>query len=184
MGQRSRHSGRGPSMKFLRPMVAVILLGTTAGLTWADRHPVVTIAPVLSGAGVLPMPGIPATVPLSTSWYCPGVPAGELPGSAGSFTIANTSESEFGARVTLFPVGKPAVVTNETVPARGRRPCSQNRAPWSHEPSTIVNEVSCTVNAGRTGTVFYPWPSPNRITSRKISVSIFSAYPPPWSASV
>ena len=121
-------------MKFLRPMVAVILLGTTAGLVWADRHPVVTIAPVLSGAGVLPMPGIPATVPLSTSWYCPGVPAGELPGAAGSFTIANTSESEFGARVTLFPVGKPAVVTNETVPARGRRIV----VPADRAPSTMA----------------------------------------------
>jgi hypothetical protein len=108
-------------MKFARPLIAVVLAASVGGLVWVDRQPRPVVAPVLAGAGVLPMAAIPTTAHLSTSWYCPGVPAGEMVGASGSFTIANTSESEFSSRVTLFPVGKEPVTTNIVVAARSRK---------------------------------------------------------------
>jgi Family of unknown function (DUF5719) len=121
-------------VKFARPLMVTVLAASVGGLAWADRHPVPSAAPVLAGAGVLPMAAIPTTLHLSTSWYCPGVPAGNMVGASGSFTIANTSESEFSTRLTLFPVGKDPVVSTIVVPARGRKVIN----PAETAPSTMA----------------------------------------------
>ena len=121
-------------MKFARPLMVTVLAASVGGLVWVDRHPAPATAPVLAGAGVLPMAAIPTTAHLSTSWYCPGVPAGTMVGATGSFTIANTSESEFSTRVTLFPVGKDPVVSTIVVPARARKVIN----PAETAPSTMA----------------------------------------------
>ena len=121
-------------MKLARPIMVTAIVASVGGLAWIDRTPTPAATPVLAGAGVLPMAAIPANAHLSTSWYCPGVPAGTLAGAAGSFTIANTSESEFSTQVTLFPVGKPAVLSTVVVPARSRRII----VPADSAPSTMA----------------------------------------------
>jgi Family of unknown function (DUF5719) len=121
-------------VKLARPIMVTVLAASIGGLAWADRHPVSATTPVLAGAGVLPMAAIPTTAHLSTSWYCPGVPAGTMVGASGSFSIANSSESAFAARLTLFPVGKDPMVSSIVVPARSRKVIN----PAESAPSTMA----------------------------------------------
>jgi hypothetical protein len=107
-------------MKFARPIVVTLIVGSLAGLIALDRHPPIVVQPLLAGVSSAPMAEIPTTASLSTSWYCPGVPGGKLPGAAGSFAIANTGDSAFAARVTLFPADGQASTSKITVAARSR----------------------------------------------------------------
>jgi hypothetical protein len=107
-------------MKFARPMVVTLIAASLAGLVALDRRPVPIVQPLLAGLATAQMAQIPVTPNLSTSWYCPGVPGGKLPGASGSFSVANTGDSAFGARVTLFPADGRSSTTKINVAARSR----------------------------------------------------------------
>lgn len=107
-------------MRFLRPVAVAAVAVSVVGMLWADRHPSVPLGLTLVGAEQMAMPALPSSPLLSTSWFCPGVPSGLLPAAGGSFTIANTGDDPFDARVTIFPVGGAPVMQAVTVNARSQ----------------------------------------------------------------
>ena len=120
--------------RFARPLVVLGAVAAVAGLISADRTPPEPIAPYLAGAVVPPMAAIPAAKHLSTSWFCPGVPAGQLPGATGTISVANTTESALTARVTFFPAGGAPITRPITVAPRTRLALS----PAELAPSTLT----------------------------------------------
>ena len=48
------------------------------------------------------MPSVPSDAALTSTWFCPGVPADGTEGSAGTFVLANAGPAPMRARVTLL----------------------------------------------------------------------------------
>ena len=64
-----------------------------------------------------PMPYVSAIDALTTSWFCPGVPANDDSISS-NLVISNASETDISATVTLLSTGQTPVVSAVSIPAR------------------------------------------------------------------
>ncbi len=65
------------------------------------------------------MPYVSAANMLATSWFCPGVP-GNDDSIASAIAIANPSDAEISATVTLLSSGQAPVSSSVSVPARSK----------------------------------------------------------------
>ena len=114
--------------------VAAIAGLLVVGIT-ADRKP--SAAPVVTfgSAQTEPMPVIPPGAPLSSSWFCPGMPAqanGE--GGTGVVSVLNSSDAPIDGSITVYPSeGTPRVIPL-TVKERSRSDLRLGElapAPWA-----------------------------------------------------
>lgn len=97
------------------PMLAVSL-GALGVIAIAGRE---TPEPVDAVFATIPapwMPSVPAGGTLTSTWFCPGVPAGGEEGTAGDIVVANAGPSPMEARVTLLAGPGEAVEQTLTVP--------------------------------------------------------------------
>jgi hypothetical protein len=91
-----------------------------AALVLVGREAVSPTPPVFSTISAPWMPALPVPGGLTSSWFCPGVPASGEEGVGGEVVIANAGASTLDATVTLLAGPGEAVEQAVTVPPRGR----------------------------------------------------------------
>jgi hypothetical protein len=82
-----------------------------------------TDPPVRAVFATVTTPWMPAAIPageLTSTWFCPGVPATGAEGVGGSVVVANDRDQPMTARVTLFAGADQSVEQSITVPAFDR----------------------------------------------------------------
>ena len=84
---------------------AAVLVG---GLLFDDSPATAPDADLVT-APVAIQPLIERTARLTTTWYCPGVPASGAAGEVGQITVVNPSETPIDALLTVFPLGAPSI---------------------------------------------------------------------------
>lgn len=97
------------------PMLAVTAVALGA-IVVAGRSPV---APIPATFATISAPWMPAAAPagdLTTTWFCPGVPATGADGVGGTIVVANDRDQPMTARVTLLAGADQAVEQAITVP--------------------------------------------------------------------
>lgn len=109
-------------MSRARRLVALVLaLGVGGYLVYFDAfsgHSNQSGAPVVNvGELERAVPVVLADEHLTTSWYCPGVPANDK-SISGSISIANSSDADITGTLTLLSKDQPPVTTSIIVPAR------------------------------------------------------------------
>ncbi len=102
----------------LVPLVAIVAL--VAGGLLADRHLAPAPAVQFGSSTVSPMPVVPSGTPLSSSWFCPGVPAGATPGSDGVISVLNPGDSAIEGTLTLYPIDGEPIARPLALPERSR----------------------------------------------------------------
>ena len=83
------------------PVLAASVIATVAFLEVARDTP----APEPAVFATIPapwMPSVPSGSALTSTWFCPGVPADGAEGSDGAFVLANAGPAPMQARVTLL----------------------------------------------------------------------------------
>lgn len=115
-------------------VVAVACLAAVAGLVSVDRRGAGgagAVDPLLEGVatveelpddaasppGEAPLPFVSSAAPLSTAWFCPGVP-GDDPRITGTVVIANPTDADLAATVTRITPDVAATAISVVVPAR------------------------------------------------------------------
>lgn len=95
-------------------------LVVVAGLVLVDGR-ASTEESALSGAGKAgaTMPFVSAADMLATSWFCPGVP-GNDDSITSVLVVANPSDADISATVTLMSNGQPTISSSISVPARSK----------------------------------------------------------------
>lgn len=84
-----------------RGIAAVVVLAGLAGLGLASRHDPVVATSTFASLGRPTMPFVPTGSFITSSWFCPGVPAGEAD-VGGSVTIANPNDEAMTGTITAF----------------------------------------------------------------------------------
>ena len=101
------------------PMLAVTLAAAVGiGVVAGDTEP--GVAPTFSSRPQPWMPAVPTGPALTTTWFCPGVPATGAEGTGGDFVISNSTDGPLDARVTLLAGPGQAATQAVEVPALGR----------------------------------------------------------------
>jgi hypothetical protein len=100
--------------------ILVAVVGAMAALVLVGREAVSPTPPVFSTISAPWMPALPVPGGLTSSWFCPGVPASGEDGVGGEVVIANAGASALDATVTLLAGPGEAVEQAVTVPPRGR----------------------------------------------------------------
>jgi Family of unknown function (DUF5719) len=100
--------------------ILVLVVAAMAGLVVGAREAVEPTPPVFSTISAPWMPSVPVPGGLTSSWFCPGVPASGADGTGGEVVIANAGRSALDARVTLFAGPGQAVEQAVTVPPHRR----------------------------------------------------------------
>jgi hypothetical protein len=91
-----------------------------AALVLVGREAVSPTPPVFSTISAPWMPALPVPGGLTSSWFCPGVPASGEEGVGGEVVVANAGASALDATVTLLAGPGDAVEQAVTIPPRGR----------------------------------------------------------------
>ena len=107
-------------MRLARPVGIAVLAGAVVAGFALDS---VAVRPTTARLVTIPSPIQPlisTRESLSTTWYCPGVPASGASGETGSFTLANLTDSPVDASVTVVPVGGASVRKVVALGQRGR----------------------------------------------------------------
>lgn len=107
-------------MNWRRLPILILVVAAFAGLVIVGREAVAPTTPVFSTFSAPWMPAVPVPGGLTSSWFCPGVPATGEEGTGGQVVIANAGEEAITARVTLFAEPGDAVEQAVTVPPNGR----------------------------------------------------------------
>ena len=105
----------------LRQLISfAVAVSAVVALVFVDGRTSVN-QPVQPGevAEVIAMPSVSATDMLATSWFCPGVP-GNDDGIASAIAIANPSDADITATVTLLSNSQTPVSSSVSVPARSK----------------------------------------------------------------
>jgi hypothetical protein len=101
-------------------LVAAIAVFAVVGVTISRDRP----TPVAAAYGTNDQPPMPIArtgTALTTSWFCPGVPAMvDRSSGDGSITVLNPTDTPLSGNLTFFPGEKPSVTTPLRVPARGQ----------------------------------------------------------------
>jgi hypothetical protein len=101
------------------PMLAVTV-AAAAGLVLATRSDPATTAPSFASLETPWMPALPAEAALTSTWFCPGVPASGEEGTGGEFVVSNAGPETVTSRVTLLGAEGQATVRALEVPAHGQ----------------------------------------------------------------
>lgn len=133
--------------RYLRRSFTVLLIALgVAGIVLIERH---EVKPTEGASrAVVEMPGfaaVPAQRRISSSWFCPGVAAGDGVDAASVF-VANPSDTDITASVTFMSDGDPEV-QNVVVPPRSRAQIEALRG------KTVGVVVPVVVIIGDVGTV-------------------------------
>ena len=107
-------------MNWRRLPILVLVVAALAVLVVVGREAIAPTPPVFSTISAPWMPAVPVPGGLTSSWFCPGVPASGAEGTAGEVVIANAGESALEARVTLFAGPGEDVELEVTVPPHER----------------------------------------------------------------
>jgi len=83
------------------PMLAVTLVAAVGTVAVARDEPA-SVAPTFASADEPWMPAVPPSGTLSSTWFCPGVPATGAAGTGGDFVVSNSGPAAMTARVTLL----------------------------------------------------------------------------------
>ena len=92
-------------MRSQRALAACALVLGLGGLGAASRDAPVEVDAVFASLGSPTMPFVPLGSFITSSWFCPGVPAagvGDAAGSGGSVSITNPSDGAMNGRITVF----------------------------------------------------------------------------------
>jgi hypothetical protein len=100
--------------------ILVLVVAALAGLVVVGREAVAPTPPVFSTVSAPWMPYVPVPGGLTSSWFCPGVPASGTEGTGGEVVIANAGRTPLTARVTLFAERGADVEQAVTVAGHGR----------------------------------------------------------------
>ena len=101
------------------PMLAVTLAAAVGvGVAARDDRP--GVAPSFATRVQAWMPAVPTGPALTTTWFCPGVPATGDEGTAGEIVVSNSSDGPLTGRITLLAGAGQAVTQPVEVPALGR----------------------------------------------------------------
>ena len=101
------------------PMLAITVAGAVAIGVVARDTPAVG-DPVFAVTSEPWMPAAPVEAELTSTWFCPGVPAGGEAGTAGEIVIANAGQAAMTGRVTFLGAVDEAVEQPFEVPPSGR----------------------------------------------------------------
>jgi hypothetical protein len=101
------------------PILILVVAALTA-LVIVGREAVAPTSPVFSTVAAPWMPALPAPGGLTSSWFCPGVPASGKDGVGGVVVIATAGSDALDARVTLFADQGDDVERPVTVAPHGR----------------------------------------------------------------
>jgi hypothetical protein len=100
--------------------VAAVVVFAVVGVTVSRHHPA-SVAAVLGTNDQPPMPIAPTGAALTTSWFCPGVPAAaDRSTGDGNITVLNPTDTPMSGNLTFFPGEGASVTTALTVPARAQ----------------------------------------------------------------
>jgi Family of unknown function (DUF5719) len=100
--------------------ILILFVAALSALVAVGREAVTPTPPVFSTISAPWMPAVPVPGGLTSSWFCPGVPASGEEGTGGEVVIANAGGSALDARVTLLAGPGEAVEQAVTVPPHRR----------------------------------------------------------------
>jgi Family of unknown function (DUF5719) len=106
-------------MRIPRSVAAVVVVGALAGLAVAGREDPIRLDPTFAFLGEPTMPFVPTGSFITSTWFCPGVPAGE-DGVGGSVVVTNPADEPLDGRITAYSSepGTPEVSQPISVSAR------------------------------------------------------------------
>ncbi len=107
-------------MNWKRLPILILVVAALTALVIVGREAVAPTPPVFSTVAAPWMPALPAPGGLTSSWFCPGVPASGKDGVGGEVVIANAGSDALDARVTLFADQGDDVERPVTVAPHGR----------------------------------------------------------------
>ena len=106
-------------MKIRRILVVILVIGAMGSLIALQANRSTTSSTQLAkdlDNEPLAVPIIGAESSMTTSWYCPGVPANDL-GITGAIIVSNSSDSDIAGTITFFSDNQQPVVNSVSVPA-------------------------------------------------------------------
>jgi hypothetical protein len=120
-------------MTFVRRLVALAVVAALVALgIIAAKRPTAPVAASFGTNVAAPMPVAPTGDALTTTWFCPGVPAAADGSASGTFTVLNPSATAaLDARLTLVPSQGDPVTSSLQVGPGGRtdiRPAATMKA--------------------------------------------------------
>lgn len=101
------------------PMLAVTV-AAAIGIGVVARDDRAGVAPSFATRSLPWMPSSAAVPSLTSTWFCPGVPATGEAGTAGDFVISNSTDAPLEARISLLGGEGQSVAQAVEVPALGR----------------------------------------------------------------
>jgi hypothetical protein len=101
--------------------ILVAVVAALIALVLVGREAVSPTPPVFSTISAPWMPALPVPGGLTSSWFCPGVPASGEEGVGGEVVIANAGASALDATLTLLAGPGEAVEQTLSIPPRGRQ---------------------------------------------------------------
>lgn len=106
-------------MKALRSVIALAIVAALVLLGVRGRDEVEVVDPAFTFLGRPTMPFVPAGQFVTSSWFCPGVPAGEE-GVGGRVVVTNPSDEPLAGRITVYTTTDDAAAVEQrlTIPAR------------------------------------------------------------------
>lgn len=102
------------------PML-VLTLALLVALVLTARDTVPTTQAVFSNVAAPWMPSAPLPGGLTSTWFCPGVPAAGENGAAGTVTVFNVGDAAMGGRITVLGVEGDSVTEPVDVAAFGQQ---------------------------------------------------------------
>lgn len=107
-------------MNLRRSLIAAVIVVITIAAVVVSRQNVTTTTAAFGSIPTVSRPYASHLTPITTTWYCPGVPAGDDT-VGGEVVIANPTDVELAGRITLMGSGGVAAVTQSiTVAPRDR----------------------------------------------------------------
>lgn len=125
-------------MNWRRLPILVLVVAALAALVVVGREAVAPTPPVFSTVAAPWMPALPAPGGLTSSWFCPGVPASGKDGVGGEIVIANAGSTELDARVSLLAGQGDEVDRAVTVAPHGREVVDVDEALTADYVSAMV----------------------------------------------
>lgn len=108
-------------MRPLRPIAALVVVLGMAGVATVARDQPAEVAPVFAALGEPTMPFVPGGSFITSTWFCPGVPAGEAD-VGGSVEITNPADQPINGTLTVYSstVGMAPATQAITIEARSK----------------------------------------------------------------
>jgi len=101
-------------VKPLRSVAGLVVAVALAGLGISARDEPVVIDPTFASLGNPTMPFVPSGSFITSSWFCPGVPAGES-GVGGTLQVTNPSDAPIAGRITAYTTDPGVAAVDEPI---------------------------------------------------------------------